>query len=624
MTRSRTQVLRGYLPGQTFQHQNETIVKSIFVEAQNSGVDPDVLFENLQKELQRWHEYVPDQGPGRESDPDARNRAPGFPELPRFQDRYQLLEPYEEVRYIVWPLLLRCTNPSCEKVVFFRGNEDWAKAAADHKKPARCDKCQWRREQMPYIQVHTCGNDNTLLVPACEKHGMEHVYLKDERSFETSTWRCRAGGCGGRYLSNMRYQPCGCGEGGGYVSRTIRQEDRFITHTISFVSFERAPRLKLARTPGAEKVVVGYWLGMFDDYEQALLDAGNEPNAAAAAKWPEMEKMMRANPAFGEADIEQMRKRVVGETAGALAQVADLVPESVCFEIGREQRARERTLIWSGSGNLRTWRLADFRKSAEDTGRHGAVQVLDDADAKLRETGFSDLLVVENFPVALAAVGYSRLGRSPATAQLKPFPPRRKGKNKDQTPIYVVESKTEAVFFELDAVRTLDWLVRNELTAPITVSPDEHRARLEAKAAVLTAVMTDERVNEHVSLLQHTLAHALIRNLGERSGFAANTMSEYLIPELLTFGVYADTHQEFTLGALVSLAEHRLAEWLDAAVDGGRHCDWDPQCGRDEGACMGCLHLSFGCDHYNENLDRAVLFGSPHGHKRHIAHGFWS
>jgi len=39
---------------------------------------------------------------------------------------------------------------------------------------------------------------------------------------------------------------------------------------------------------------------------------------------------------------------------------------------------------------------------------------------------------------------------------------------------------------------------------------------------------------------------------------------------------------------------------------------------------MGCLHLSFGCEHYNEELDRAVLFGSPHGHALQVRHGFWS
>lgn len=618
MTRSRTQVLRGYLPGQTFEHQNETVVKSIWVEAENSGADPDVLFENLAKKLQVWQGWTPRKLNEGDPDPDPQNRAPSFPELPRFQDRYELKEPYEEVRYVVWPLLLRCINPSCEKVAFFKDNEEWVRA----KQPARCDKCGKRREQMPYIQVHVCGNDNTLLVPRCEKHGMDHVYLKDEGSFETSTWRCRSPGCNGRMLSNMRYQPCGCGMGGGYVSRTIRQEDRFITHTLSFVSFERAPRLKLATALHAEKVIVGYWLGLLKDYEQALLDARTDPNSEAAAKWPEMEKMMRENPAFTEKQIEDMRLRVVGETA--LDEVTQLVPESVCFDVGREQSARERTLIWSGAGNLRSSRLSDFRDAAEATGRHGAATVLDDASAKLSAAGFSDLLVVDNFPVALAAYGYSRLGRGPATAQLRPFPPRRRGQSKDKTPIYVVESKTEAVFFELDAVKVLDWLVRNDLCSSVKLDADPERALVEARAAVLTAVMTDDTVNEHIALLQHTLSHALIRNLGERSGFAENTMAEYLIPQVLTFGIYADTHQEFTLGALVSLVEHRLGEWLDAAQDGAQHCDWDPQCGRDEGACMGCLHLSFGCTHYNENLDRAVLFGSPHGHARLIRHGFWS
>ena len=55
-------------------------------------------------------------------------------------------------------------------------------------------------------------------------------------------------------------------------------------------------------------------------------------------------------------------------------------------------------------------------------------------------------------------------------------------------------------------------------------------------------------------------------------------MAEFVIPNMLTFGLFADTHQEFTLGALVSLVEHRLGDWLDAARDGARDCPWDPQC----------------------------------------------
>lgn len=616
MTRSRTQVLRGYLPGQTFQHANQAVVKTVFVENESTDVDPEILFENLAQRLKPWREYVSEDTDPNNPPPAPQNRAPGFPELPRFQDRYELREPIDEVRFAVWPLVLRCTNPKCEKAVSFQDAEAW-KTGAD-----RCDLCGFRREQMPYMQVHICGNDNVLAVPPCETHGYKHVYLKDEASFETSSWRCRAPGCNGRFISNMRYRACSCGMGGGYISRTVRQDDRFITHTLDFVSFEKGPRLKLTNTPGGEKVVIGYWLGLFDDYEQALVDAGNNTNADSAAKWPEMEKMMRGNPAFSEQDIENMRKTVVGETRGALAAVTELVPESVCNVVGTSQRARERTLIWAGAGGLRRWRLNDFRQAALDTGRHSAATVLDDAQDRLASAGFSDLLIVENFPVALAAYGYTRVGRTPGAAQLKPFPPRRRVQGK--TPIYVVESKTEGLFFELDAVRVLDWLTQNGWHQPVALDQDPMKARVQAKAAVLTAVVSDPVVNDYVTLLEHTLAHALIRNLGERSGFAENTMAEYIFPELLTVGVYAATHQSFTLGALISLAEHRLGEWLEAAQEGAKHCDWDPQCGRDEGACMGCLHLSFGCAERNEHLDRAVLFGAPHGHVRTITNGFWA
>ena len=100
-------------------------------------------------------------------------------------------------------------------------------------------------------------------------------------------------------------------------------------------------------------------------------------------------------------------------------------------------------------------------------------------------------------------------------------------------------------------------------------------------------------------------------------------MAEYLIPSLLTFGVYANVHQEFTLGALVSLMEHRLGEWLDATQEGAQRCPWDPVCEEHEGACASCLHLAFGCPDRNEGLDRATLFGAPVGHAMAVARGFW-
>lgn len=228
--------------------------------------------------------------------------------------------------------------------------------------------------------------------------------------------------------------------------------------------------------------------------------------------------------------------------------------------------------------------------------------------------------MIENFPVALIAYGFTRLSSQPQDAILKPFPAAKRHAGK--TPIYATNSKTEAIFFELDARCMIDWLVDNHVLArpELATGVDDVAA---AKAGLLLAYHSDPQVVHYVDTLQHTIAHALIRNLGERSGFGEGTMAEYLIPSLLTFGVYANVHQEFTLGALVSLMEHRLGEWLDATQEGARRCPWDPVCEEHEGACGSCLHLAFGCPERNHGLDRAALFGSPAGHELPVERGFW-
>ncbi len=613
MTRSRMQVMRSLLPGQILQHENDTVVRVIAVETERPSADPDILFATLTAELDRWRNY-------RDAAGNLHNRATGFPDPAQFRDGYVLLTPTDDVIYRPWPLTLRCTNPVCEKAIRFADDEAWATA----NDPALCDLCGSAREQFPYLMVHTCGDVRDIWMPECAKHGRQHIYLKDRRSFETSSWHCRAPGCNGRRLEGMRTPGCSCGEGGLFVGRTIRQENRFLTHGFPFVNFERSSRLRLEQTPGSHTVVIGYYLGLIDNYEQALHDAGNEVDPVLVAKAEELLEAMRASGSATEEQLAQLRDRMLPKTSQALATTQRIVPADIRNHVGSDQRARERTLIFAGAGGLRTWTLDSFEAAAVGSGRESAGEVLHDARVRLREMGFSDLLVVENFPVALVSYGFTRLSRSPADVLLRPFPSRTSGKAKDNVPIYVAESTTEAAFFELDAARVLGWLDANGIY-PAPLLPSDDGAPTAAKAAVLVACEQEPAVAHHVYLLQHTIAHALVRNLGERSGFAENTMAEYLMPVgMLTFGLFADTHQDFTLGALVSLVEHRLVEWLDATWDGVRSCDWDPHCARAEGACMACLHLAFGCNQFNADLDRAVLIGSPADHTPVIATGYWS
>lgn len=627
MTRSKSQVLRGFLPGQTFQHPNDTIVRVSNLYAGPADVNTELLVELLDEKLAYW------QRPGDGGGPPV-NRAVGFLKpIRNHVDQYAFLEPEGEVFYYTWPLVLRCTNPGCQKAAVFDSLEDWTGYKRGN--PAKCDKCGSRREQYDYMLVHTCGNDAAIPVYGCkvkdangEEHGLKDVYLNDTGSFITSTWRCRHGSCNDRVISGMRQPPCRCGEG-PFQYLLVRQERRFITQTFSFVSFARRSMVELRSAAGSEKVVVGSYLDYFSDYEKALADAGKD-RGDVEEKWKTIKAALEATGTKPE-EIAEMRKTVLGESGGAFDEMVKLVgDEDIITQVGSQQRASERTLIWGGAGGLRTWRLDDFQKAARDGGRHGAVAVLDQGKRRLAELGFSDLLVVENFPVALVAYGFTRLNSDPNYVMLRAFPTPKKGKNRDKTPIYINPTKTEAVFFELDAATVLTWLADNgrvavpQLPSGGTPEADKERRRA-AKAQMLRLYRTDSDARALTDKLQHTIAHALIRNLGERSGFSQETMAEYLIPELLTVGLYADTHQEFTLGALVSLVEHRLAEWLDATVDGAEMCAWDPTCGQQQGACAACLHLAFGCSAFNDGLDRAVLFGSPPGHEQvlDIRRGYW-
>jgi hypothetical protein len=183
----------------------------------------------------------------------------------------------------------------------------------------------------------------------------------------------------------MRQPPCRCGEG-PYTYVLVRQERRFITQTFSFVSFQRGPMTALRSAPGSEKVVVGSYLEYFSDYEAALVDAGKDLGEAEE-KWKTMRAALEQTGSSAE-DIASMRSLVFGKSGGAFDELVTLVGNAdVISQVGSDQRARERTLIFSGAGDLRAWRLEKFAEAARKGGRHGAVKALDTAKAKLKAFG---------------------------------------------------------------------------------------------------------------------------------------------------------------------------------------------------------------------------------------------
>lgn len=588
MKRSKSQVMFNHLPGQVFRHENGLIAKVNHVATEPAhAINPTLVYAGLSHELDRW------------------SHQNGYRDPATQPDRYSLVEPVDEVVFDLWPLNMRCKR--CGVIRIFKTSRDIPNSP-------RCqrERCGGHLEQLPFLQVHQCGNLQPLLIQRCNVHGYDALVLDDPGNFADAQLRCLE--CGVP-VKGLGYRGCtGCNMPGDRYMRSlpVRAPGRFFTHYFPLVTLKSATLARLNREPAGPAVVLGSYLDDIRDIDEELDDAAHVRKGARLSP-EEVEKIRDAvkhlPPDLQAAALPALHNDKWAEIEGALGQ-------HIVDELGSAQRLRERTMIFAGAGDLRVRRLEDFEETARKLGQQATVQRMQAEQHELGDAGFARALVVENFPIALVAYGWTRLTNKETDARLNAFPPLRN----EKTPLYVSTSNTEAVFLELDPVRVCSWLHDSGLLAVAPADPRDARLQMLKEMAGHTPAAVAARN------LCHTVSHALIRNLGELAGFGEDTMAEYLIPELLTIGLYANVHQEFTLGALVSLVEHHLSTWLKEAMHGTEICTWDPRCSEHDGACANCLHLAFGCEHRNQNLDRALLYGSadPAARTTAVATGYWA
>ena len=588
MQRSKSQVMFNHLPGQVFRHETGIIAKVNRVATEPSyAINQSLVFDGLSRELGRW------------------SHQNGYRDPATHPDRYSLVEPVDEVVYDLWPLNMRCKR--CDVIRIFNGSKDIPSSP-------RCLRkgCGGYLEQLPFLQVHQCGNLQPLLIQRCNIHGFDALVLDDPGNFADAQLRCLE--CGVP-VKGLGYRGCtGCNMPGDRYMRSlpVRAPGRFFTHYFPLVTLKSATLGRLKKEAAGPAVVIGSYLDEVRDLDNELDEAAHVRKGARLSP-EEIEQIRDAvkhlTPELQAAALPAVHEDRWGEIETALGEYA-------VGALGADQRLQERAMIFAGAGDLRVRRLEDFGETARKLGQQATVRRLQAEHLELLDAGFAQAIVVENFPIALVAYGWTRLTNKETDARLNAFPALRN----EKTPLYVSTSNTEAVFLELDPVRVCGWLHDNGLLAEGPAEPREARLQvLHEMAAETPAAMAARN-------LCHTVSHSLIRNLGELAGFGEDTMAEYLIPEALTIGLYANVHQEFTLGALVSLVEHNLSTWLKEAMRGTETCTWDPRCSEHDGACANCLHLAFGCEHRNQGLDRALLYGSadPGIRPTAAAAGFWA
>lgn len=72
--------------------------------------------------------------------------------------------------------------------------------------------------------------------------------------------------------------------------------------------------------------------------------------------------------------------------------------------------------------------------------------------------GIANLWVIDDFPIALCAVGYTRITRDPMRSILSPV---ETSDPDGRTPLYVVAAETEGIYLRLEPLRVATWLVDN-------------------------------------------------------------------------------------------------------------------------------------------------------------------
>lgn len=589
MLRSKSQILWGYLPGSVFRHEDRVYGQVVTVDGDRlTGLNEGVIYDAIATYLEQWAET---------------NRY----DLPLPRDgavrEYRIIRP-DQVRWELFPLVFECSRTACARVRSFR-------TAADLARSPRCSSCGGELRQLRFYNAHNCGQISPIRVPKCNAHGYDDVFFENTGSFTTATWRCRGTGCNGGVISRTNMSPCNCGKkewaGPDGVVRmrahTLDDSRAYRAHYVDLINIDSSVFQTYQRHPSRSDVAVAHYLGLIQTLKEGMgeADKGRGGKRLSAEEWGDKERNYRLI-GLDEAEIATLRANL-GPVETGVAAVGNL-PSGVLEEVAGRRPFYERAAVYDLTEVPRVTLDHQIRQAnaEHNTAKAAALQ---SAHRLATNLGIDEIAVTWDFPVAKVAFGFTREKHDPNEAAIRGF--RRDKQHDGKYPVYALSSRTEALLITLSALDVLAFLASR---GEVSTSPqDEAHAR-----RLLLEVFANEDVDpapaQTIRTLVHTLSHLLLRGLDDgQVGFSESTLAEWLVPETLTFATYANTLKDFTLGSLWTLLNNRALGWLRGVVAQTIHCENDPICYQQEmRACERCAFLTFGCEHFNNDLNRAVVY----------------
>ncbi|WP_119353333.1 hypothetical protein [Azohydromonas sediminis] len=614
-TRGQTQVLFRHLPEAVFEHDDYGLCKVTQVALGDADVNRDALFDAISDALAMWPADFSTKYPDTR---DASRRS------------YYAVGSPREVRFVPYPQVFRCR--ACSRTGKFT---DLLKRGASAS--GRCT-CGGYLNQMRYVQAHNCGRLEEVFVPQqnCPSCGSsKDLAFYDPGRVKQARWycaKCKAD------IQALRMTPCKCAYNkslppGPRAEKYLRvvptgDPSLYIPHTVAFVNFPEDDQGKLKSAPDALQLMLARTWGLLkESVSETIRERSSMGKPEDADRMAETIEALRKFDPTNKLVLEYDAKKKAPKGQAEIDRVNDLLKSCKVTTVGAPRRwlVEHTTLLDRTDISTIEDVAAMLRRTGDEAGARDIEEGRDKASALL---GISDIRIVNDFPLALCAYGYTRTSREPARTVITPFPVDDRGR----IPVYAIAAETEALWFQLDPLKVYSWLFKNGIvgSAP-PASREEAWARLYAEIPGLRSSphepMYDQLEAVAVRTLLHTMSHLFLRRI-EWSGFAPSSVGEYLIPGSLSFILYANRHAETKIGGLTTLFEQRLNTWLWDAVQSGRECVYDPICEDDGGSCAGCTHREHNCVSFNRELSRAAVYGGPtpqysafQGAK--LAHGYW-
>jgi hypothetical protein len=599
-TRGQTQVLFRHLPEAIFEHDDYGLCRVTKVALGEVDVNKDALFDAMADALAMW------------STPGFATKFPDPRDVSR-RGIYAVGSP-REVKFTPYPQVFSCRK--CTRTARFTDLLRRGDAATGN-----CSACGSSMNRLRYVQAHNCGRLEEVFLPQqnCPRgHTTKDLAFYDPGRVKQARWFCAA--CNSD-IQALRMTPCKCAYNDSLPPG--RQADKYLKviptgdpslytpHTVAFISFpdEAADRLRtapeatslmLARLWGLLSTPVGETIRAREEIGKSAGDDTTTQMVEALRKFDPNHELVRS--------FDAKKAKPAGQEA--LDRVATLLAPTGGLDGGAPRRWLIEHITLLDKTNLSS--AADVAAVQRRRGDEKGANDLEGALSKSRQLlGIRQVRVINDFPLSLCAFGYTRTSRDPSRTVINPFPVDDRGK----VPLFALSAETEALWFELDPCRVVEWLIENGLfSGSVPTTGEEAWARVYAEIPGLRSARHEPAYNSRdavaVRTLLHTLSHVFLRRI-EWSGFSPSSVGEYLLPGSLSFILYANRYAETKIGGLTTLFEQRLSTWLWDAVQSGHECIYDPICGDDGGSCAGCTHREHNCVAFNRELSRATVYGGP-------------